>query len=119
MNTLKINTHKRSFNYIADQLLVEGFYQTTKTKSLNENYKKMRSEISNKSYEIYRLGKDVLLRTRKKNNSRVDFLMTEEVCFDSIALLSDNYFDYEFYDQFVEAFEMLDYQQYENSDWIY
>ncbi len=40
--------------------------------------------------------------------------MTEDVCFESLELISNQGFDGQFYDEFIQAFDMLETEQYED-----
>ena len=114
MKTINISITNNSITYVADDLLIKGFYRTTLENHFLKNDKNLRSLITNKPRNIYRVGDCVLIQTKQTDHSRVDFLITEDICFEGIKLLSEHHFNYEFYDEFVEAFEMLDYQHYDD-----
>ena len=53
-------------------------------------------------------------KAKLSDDSKIDFLITENICFDSLALLSEHGFNGQFYDECTEAFDTLETEQYED-----
>ena len=120
MKELKIRLDYRDtegINYKIDNLLSIGVYQTTSTPNLNHNYNLLKSKFKNHIGQILKLKDVVIIRAKNKNGKRIDFLITEDVCFESLELISNQGFDGQFYDEFVEAFNMLETNQFDDEIW--
>tara|TARA_R110000751_G_C13768092_1_gene479885 strand:+ start:360 stop:545 length:186 start_codon:yes stop_codon:yes gene_type:complete len=59
----------------------------------------------------------VIINAKDKDGKRIDFIITEDVSFYSLDLISNQGFDGQFYDEFVEAFDMLETEQCEDYTW--
>lgn len=112
-----ITDNGKRVTYLIDELLAIGVYSTTTTKYLKTNEILLRENYNISTNKFYHINDAVLVRTIDKDNSRIDFLITEDVCFESLALISEHAFNFEFYDDFVTAFEMLETNQYEDEIW--
>ncbi|WP_445957796.1 hypothetical protein [Yeosuana sp.] len=118
MKKINISTdYGKTFEYLIDDLLAIGVYSTTTTEYLNTNDALLREKSNINNNKFYHIDDAVLIRTTAKDNSRIDFLITENVCFEGLALISEHAFNFEFYDDFVTAFGMLETNQYEDEIW--
>ena len=120
MKELKIRLDYRDtegINYKIDALLSIGVYQTTSIPNLNHNYNLLKSKFKSHIGQILKLKDVVIFRAKDKNGKRIDFLITEDVCFESLELISNQGFDGQFYDDFVEAFDMLETNQFDDEIW--
>ncbi len=117
MKELKIRLDYRDtegINYKIDALLSIGVYQTTSIPNLNHNYNLLKSKFKNDTGQILKLKDVVIVSAKDKSGKRIDFLITEDVCFESLDLISSQGFDGQFYDEFIEAFDMLETEQYDD-----
>ncbi|MEM5565711.1 hypothetical protein WNY78_11380 [Psychroserpens sp. AS72] len=113
----KYTQHGKVFTYIVDEELSIGIYKTTETEYLNLNDKTLLNNHNIKYDKFYRINDGVLIMAKTKNNSRIDFLITEDICFKSLQLISEHGFDGQFYNDFKTAFNMLDKNQFEDGIW--
>jgi hypothetical protein len=119
MKRLNLSTqYGKPFTYIVDEELLIGIYKTIKTEYLNDNDKKLLTKHNVSYNKLFRINNGVLLKAKLINGSRIAFLITEDICFDGLTLISEKGFEGRFYNEFVEAFEMLDTQQYEDEAWF-
>jgi hypothetical protein len=116
----KLNLHaeyNKPFTYIIDEELSIGIYRTINKEHLKENDKTLLNNYNITYNTHYKIDDAVLVKAKLSNGSRIDFLITENVCFDNLAILSEHGFDGQFYDEFVEAFDMLETEQYDDDAW--
>lgn len=107
----------KGFTYLVDDLLAIGMYSTTKKEHLNKNDTLLIENCNVTNKNFYPISDAVLIRTTAKDNTRIDFLITENISFESLDIISAHSYNGEFYDDFVAAFGMLDTNQYEDEIW--
>ena len=118
MKELNLYTQNgKHFNYIIDEELTIGIYTTNKIENLNHNDKILKDKFAITLNEFYNISGGVLIKTKGKNNSRIDFLITEDVCFESIELICSLGSYGQFYEQFVKAFDKLETKHYDDDIW--
>ena len=117
MKEIKLSDYNgKSIKYLADDLLLAGIYRTTSPEFLKLNFKSIKTLSAYKNKNLYKLNDAALICANDKLGNSIDFLLTGNTYFECVEMIGNYAFDGQFYEEFCEAFEMLDTQRFEEDD---